>query len=298
MYAPDGFASLACALHQQCWFLSYQEPFIHLIQIFNTLPLFILLQTIIWFVLIGTIYYLTKELKIKNILPTTIILLLGTSFFIDNFIGSFENDCIGIILILLGFIFYYKYKNNNTKILQKNIHNLLTSISFFLISTTYWMWPGYLIRMPLITNHIVEAVFWTHWLGYMLLLPIIICCIISGIKYKDKTKILAMLFILFIPKLFILGIPVLLKFIDEIIHKMLKKDNMKFLITILIIGLIIGQGLRVGIYTYNSWTRVILDEECVTVNDEYFLRATKSLNYSYNQIYNRSLDTCKQTKLE
>lgn len=292
MYSPDGFASLACALHGQCWFLTWQQPFIQLMHVFNTPILFFLLQALIWIVLIGLIYFLAKELKLKHLFITPIILLFATSFFVDNFIGNFENDCFGIILIILGFIFYYKYKNHN------NTDYLIVSITSIVTSMTYWMWPGYLIRIPVFSNHIIEAMFWTHWLGYMFLLPIIICCIISGIKYKDKTKILVMLFILFIPKLFILGIPVLLKFIDEIIHKMLAKENTKFLITILIIGLILGQGLRVGIYTHNSWTRTIPDEECVTVDDEYFLRATKGLNYSYNQIYNRSLETCKQNKLE
>jgi len=40
-----------------------------------------------------------------------------------------------------------------------------------------------------------------------------------------------------------------------------------------------------------------LDENCVTVNDEYFLRATKGLNYSYNQLDIQGVEICKQKNL-
>ena len=288
MYSPDGFASLACALHQQCWFLTYQDPFIYLIQLFNTPITFFLLQALLWFTLIGVIYFLSKELHLKHLFITPIILLFTTSFFVDNFIGSFENDCFGIILIILSTIFHYKYKNTKKKI------NILYAYISLQTSILYWLWPGYLIRIPVFVSTIVEVPFWTHWLGYMLLFPIILSCIISGIKYRDKIKIGSMLFILFFPKLFIFGTPILLKFIDEILDKILKKENTKYIITIIVFALILGQGLRVGINTYNSWTRTIENESCVTVNDEYFLRATKGLNYSYNQISTQEVNLCKQ----
>jgi len=287
MYSPDGFASLACALHNQCFFLGYQQPFIELMHIFNTPILFFALQALIWITLIGTIYFLSKELKIKHLFITPIIILFGTTFFIDNFVGSFENDCFGIILILLGFIFYYKYKKQN------KIAHLLISLDFFITSLLFWLWVGYLIGIPTIYSTIVEVMFWTHWTSYLFLFPIIILCIISGIKYRDKIKISSMIFILIFPKLFIFGIPILIKFIDEILDKMLKIENKKYLITILIFALILGQFLRVGIYEYNSVTRTIENENCVTVNDEYFLRATKGLNYTYNQINTQEVEKCK-----
>jgi len=290
MYSPDGFASLACSLHGQCYFLGWQQPFIELMHVFNTPFLFFLLQAIVWFALIGTIYFLAKELQIKHLFITPFLILFGTTFFIDNFIGSFENDCFGIILILLGFIFYYKAKK------QPETINIILSALCFTTSLTYWLWMGYLIRIPFFTHDIVEVMFWTHWSAYLFLFPFIIMCIISGIKYKNKTKIGAMLFILFFPKLFILGIPVLMKFVDEIIDKALKVENKKFLLTILIFALILGQFLRVGIYEYNSATRVIEDEDCVTVNDEYFLRATKGLYYTYNQITIKDVEECKLKK--
>ena len=283
MYSPDGFASLACALHNQCWFLGWQEPFIQLMHIFNTLPLFILLQSLIWITLIGLIYFLAKETKVKHLFITPTLILFGTTFFIDNFIGSFENDAFGIILILIAMIYYYR------KVYFVSALALLMSLS-------YWLWVGYLIRIPVFWSQITEIMFWTHWSSYLLLFPIMILCIMSGIKYKDKTKIFTMIFILLFPKLFIFGVPILIKFVDELIDKILKVENKKFYLTIIIFALLLGQFLRVGIYEYNSYTRIIEDENCVTVNDEYFLRATKGLNYTYNQIDIGQVEKCKQKK--
>ena len=288
MYSPDGFASLACALHNQCNFLQYQEPFIQLMHIFNTPALFFGLQALVWIVLIGLIYFLAKELKLKHLFITPVIILFGTTFFIDNFIGSFENDAFGIILILLGFIYFYKYKNQD-----KSIYYTLSLLAFT-ISLFYWLWIGYLIRIPVILSPIIEVMFWTHWSSYLFLFPLIILCLISGFKYKDEIKITSMILILFWPKLFILGIPTLMNFTDELITKILRIENKKFYLTIIIFALLLGQFLRIGIYEYNSYTRVIEDENCVTVNDEYFLRATKGLNYTYNQIDAEELKKCKQ----
>ena len=259
--------------------------------LFNTPILFFGLQALLWFTLIGLIYFLAKELKIKHLFITPFLILFSTTFFIDNFVGSFENDCFGIILILLSMIFYYKYSNS-----KHNMIYLLTSIIFMLCSLDYWLWVGYLIRIPVLISPIVEVMFWTHWSSYLFLFPLIILCIISGFKYKQKTKIFTMIFILLIPKLFIFGVPTLMKFTDEIIHKVLKDENKKFYLTIIIFALLLGQFLRVGINTHESWTRTIENEDCVTVNDEYFLRATKSLNYTYNQIDIGQVEKCKQEK--
>lgn len=288
MYSPDGFASLACALHNQCSFLSYQEPFIQLMHLFNTPALFFGLQALVWISLIGLVYFLAKELKLKHLFITPVIILFGSTFFIDNFIGSFENDAIGIILIILGFIYFYKYKNKDKK--QYYTYSLL----LFTTSLFYWLWIGYLIRIPVLINPIIEVMFWTHWSSYLFLFPLIILCLISGFKYKDEIKITSMILILFWPKLFILGIPTLMKFTDELITKILKVENKKFYLTVIIFALLLGQFLRVGIYEYNSYTRVIENENCVTVNDEYYLRATKGLNYTYNQLNTDEVEKCKQ----
>jgi hypothetical protein len=285
MYSPDGFASLACAVQGQCWFLGWQEPFVQLMHLFNTPILFFLLQALVWFVLIGVTYFLAKELKVKHLFITPFLILFGTTFFIDNFVGSFENDCFGIILILIAMIYYYR------KVYFVSALALLMSLS-------YWLWAGYLIRIPVFWSQITEVMFWTHWSSYLLLFPIIILCIMSGIKYKQKTKILSMIFILLIPKLFIFGVPTLIKFVDELIDKILKIENKKFYLTIIIFALLVGQLGRVGIHTYNSWNREVEDQDCVTVNDEYFLRATKGLNYTYNQIDIQEREICKQKKLE
>ena len=288
MYSPDGFASLACALHSQCDFLIWQHPFVELLKVFNTPVLFFLFQSITWFALIELIYFLAKELKVKHLFITPVLILFGTTFFIDNFVGSFENDCIGIILILLGLIFYYKYKNTKNKLF------ITLSAEFFACSLFYWLWLGYIIRFPTFIGTVAEEMFWVHWGSYLFLFPLMLLCIMSGIKYKDPIKISTMIFILFWPKLFIFGIPTLIKFIDEITDKILKVENKKFILTIIIFALVLGQFLRVGIYEYNSYTRVIENENCVTVNNEYFLRATKGLNYTYNQIDMEGVKKCKQ----
>ena len=288
MYSPDGFASLACSLHNQCSFLSYQEPFIQLMHIFNTPALFFGLQALVWIALIGLVYFLAKEMKVKHLFITPVLILFGTTFFIDNFVGSFENDAIGIILILLGFIFYYKYKNTKNKLF------ITLSAEFFTCSLFYWLWLGHIIRLPMLISKMAEEMFWVHWGSYLFIFPLIILCIMSGIKYKDPIKISTMILILFWPKLFIIGFPTLMKFTDKIIDKALKIENKKFLLTVIIFALILGQFLRVGIYEYNSATRVIENENCVTVNDEYFLRATKGLNYTYNQIDTEAVEKCNQ----
>jgi len=217
-------------------------------------------------------------MKLKHLFITPFLILFGTTFFVDNFVGNFENDCLGIILILLGFIFYYRFKH------KRSLPYFALSSICFITSLNYWVWAGYIIRVPTLIHPIVEIMFWTHWGAYLFLFPLMILCIISGIKYKDPLKIWIMLEILFFPKLFILGVPVLMQFIDGLIDKALKEENAKFIITILIFALIVGQVARVGIAEYGSVTRVIEDENCVTVNDEYFLRATKGLNYTYNQL--------------
>jgi hypothetical protein len=285
VYSPDGFASLACAVRGQCWFLGWQEPFVQLMHLFNTPILFFLLQALVWFVLIGVTYFLAKELKVKHLFITPFLILFSTTFFIDNFVGNFENDCFGIILILIAMIYYYR------KVYFVSALALLMSLS-------YWLWAGYLVRIPVFWHLITEVMFWTHWSSYLLLFPIIILCIMSGIKYKQKTKIISMIFILLFPKLFIFGVPVLIKFVDELIDKIIKIENKKFYLTIIIFALLVGQLGRVGINTYNSWNREVEDQDCVTVNDEYFLRATKGLNYTYNQIDIQEREICKQKKSE
>lgn len=297
MYSPDGFASLACALHEQCFFLPYQQPFIEIMLLLNKNPvLFFSLQALTWFVLIGLIYFLSKELNIKHLFLTPFFLIFSGTFFVHNFVGNFENDNFGIILVILSQIFLYKYLHKNKNVFQNNLHNLITSIIFLLMSLTIWVWIGHLGNFPRLISHITEEMFWTHWFSWLFLFPIIIVCLIQSIKKHYKTRTTMILIVLFFPKLLMLIIPFLLKFIDEILDKMLQIKNKRFYITLLVFGLLIGQITHVAINTSESWNREIKDQECVTVNDEYFLRATKGLNYTYNQIYGEELDKCKTKK--
>lgn len=293
MYSPDGFASLACALQNQCFFLQYQQPFINLIKLISgNVYLFFGLQTLFWLLVISLVYFIAKELKLKHLFITPAIFLFGGSFFVDNFIGSFENDAIGIFFILLSILFFIKYLNKNTKYYKYNIINLLLSIQFIFLSLHYWLWIGYLIRILLFNSSIVEVIFWSHYLSWMFLTPIIIMLLIQTFKRKQKIKMIYIGIIMLVPKLFIFITPLILKFVDEILEKMLKEENKRFYIYLLVFGLLLGQFIRVGYLTHESWNRTIENENCVTVNDEYFLRATKGLNYTYNQINTEQQKEC------
>lgn len=291
MYSPDGFASLACALQGQCFFLQHQQPFVELMRLTNgSAIIFFALQAIVWLLLIYLVYYLAKQLQIKHLFLTPIVLLFGGTFFIDNFVGNFENDNIGIIFILLAMIFYLKYTKT------KNKWMLLASILSLFDSLMFWLWAGYLIRVPGLYSPIAEQMIWVHWMSWLFLFPIILLAIVYSFKYKKKTMTLVLVGILLIPKLFIFAMPFLLKFIDYILDKLLSDKNKKVMVAVIMFALLLGSFMRVGLNTYASWARQIEDEDCVTVNDEYFLRATKGLNYTYNQITIEEANLCKLKK--
>lgn len=293
MYSPDGFASLACGLQNQCWFLGYQQPFVDLMLSLNqNVYLFFGLQILFWLLVISLIYFISKELKLKHLFITPIIFLFGGSFFVDNFVGSFENDNIGIFFILLAILFFIKFLNNDNKIFKNKKINFLTGIMFLFLSLYYWLWVGYLIRIPQFFSHITEVMFWANWFSWMFLIPLFILAIIQAYKHKTYFTIIVLGIILFIPKLFIFSTPFLLNFIDGVLTKMLKEENKRFYIYLFVFGLLLGQFIRVGYLTYESWNRQIENENCVTVNDEYFLRATKGLNYTYNQINTDEQQKC------
>jgi hypothetical protein len=289
MYSPDGFASLACAMHNQCSFLSWQQPFIELMNLIHgNIYAFFALQALLWVVLVGAIYFLAKEMNSKHLFLTPFLILFGGTFFIHNFIGSLENDAFGIILLLIGFICYYKYKNTHNKLF------ILAAINFCVTSLAYWFWIGHLAKLPILISPIAEVMFWVNWASWLFLFYAIIFIIVLALKKKKYLELPLPFLVLFYPKIFIFIIPALIKVIDYFVEFISKKENANFIFTILVIGLMVGQTTSVAISTYNSWNREIVDENCVTVNDEYYLRATKGINYSYNQIDVGDLKICKQ----
>lgn len=291
MYSPDGFASLACALHNQCFFLQHQVPFVELMHLTNgSAIIFFALQSIVWLFLIYLVYYLAKELQVKHLLLTPLIVLFGGAFFIDNFVGSFENDNIGILFILLAIIFFIKYKKTNNKWM------IFSSITCVFISLTFWLWAAYIFIRPVLYSPIAEQMFWVHWASWLFIFPIMLLAIFYSIKYNKKVMAVVLICVLFMPKLFIFAIPFLLKFIDDVLDKMLSDKNKKTMVLVVIFALLVGSFMRVGLNTHNSWTRQVEDIDCVTVNDEYFLRATQGLNYTYNQITNEEVNICKLKK--
>lgn len=291
MYSPDGFASLACALQDQCFFLQYQQPFVELMRLTNgSVILFFALQAIVWLLLIYLVYYLAKELQVKHLFLTPLIVLFGGVFFIDNFVGSFENDNIGILFILLAIIFFIKYRKTNNKWM------MFTSFVCLVTSLAFWLWAGYLIILPSLYFPIAEQMVWVHWASWLFLFPIILLAIFYSVKYNKRVMAIVLIGVLVVPKLFIFATPFLLKFIDYVLDKVLSDKNKKTMAMVIIFALLLGSFMRVGLNTYNSWARQVEDEDCVTVNDEYFLRATKGLNYTYNQITIEEANLCKLKK--
>jgi hypothetical protein len=77
----------------------------------------------------------------------------------------------------------------------------------------------------------------------------------------------------------------MIKVIDTGLKELDFKPNYKFYTTIIIFGLLLGQGLRVGINTYEAWNFDTTTTNCFTVNHEYLARVEgKSLNYNQASI--------------
>ena len=286
MYSPDGFASLACALHGECFFLGFQAPFVWLMQLLNgNYYLFFLLQALTWFAVIIAVYLLAKELKVKHLFLSPFILLFGSTLFIDNYVGSFENDYIAIVLFILAIILVLK----NEKVCTLWAFNLVG------IGTLFWFWFGHL-RFPVFLSNIAEEMWWVQIGAWGVLTPFYILGVMSGLYgLKNKKEILFSIMILIsfcFPKLWFLAIPMLLKVIDTILNDFEFKINFNQVMTCIIFGLILGQGLRVGINTFEAWNFDTSSTNCFTVNHEYLARV-KGISLNYNQasidIYNECL---------
>lgn len=284
MYSPDGFASLACAVTNQCSFLSFQAPFVWLMQLLNgNYYLFFLLQALTWFSVIISVYLLAKEMNIKHLFLTPFILLFGSTLFIDNYVGSFENDYIAIVLFILALVLY----------LRKEIW--MWSFNLIAIGTLFWFWFGHL-RFPVFLSTIAEEMWWVQIGAWGVLTPVYILGVMSGLYgLKNKKEILFSIMILIsfcFPKLWFLAIPMLLKVIDTILNEFEFKINFNQVMTCIIFGLILGQGLRVGINTFEAWNFDTSSTNCFTVNHEYLARIEgKSLYYNQASIdmYNECL---------
>lgn len=286
MYSPDGFASLACALHGECWFLGFQAPFVWLMQLLNgNYYLFFALQALTWFAVIIAVYLLAKEMNIKHLFLSPFILLFGSTLFIDNYVGSFENDYIAIVLFILAIILVLK----NEKVCNLWAFNLVG------IGTLFWFWLGYL-RFPVFLSNIAEEMWWVQIGAWGVLTPFYILGVMSGLYgLKNKKEILFSIMILIsfcFPKLWFLAIPMLLKVVDTILNEFEFKINFNQVMTCIIFGLILGQGLRVGINTFEAWNFDTSDTKCFLVNHEYLARV-KGISLNYNQasidMYNECL---------
>ena len=289
MYSPDGFASLACLLQNQCFFLTWQTPFVNLMQLFHgNVYAFFALQAITWLALITSIYFLSKQLGAKHLFLTPFLLIFAGSLFVDNYVGSFENDYIAIVLFIMALTFYLESNKVKNK-LEQIAHKLHVAL-LVLLGTSFWMWLAY-IRLPTFWSNIAEQNWWAQIFAWNLLTPIYLLGVaisIWAIWNKKDSQHFAKLFLISFafPKLWFFAIPLMIKIIDTGLKQLDFKPNYKFYITIIIFALLLGQFMRVGINTYQAWSFDTTNTNCFTVNHEYLARIQgKSLNYNQATIY-------------
>lgn len=287
MYSPDGFASLACALHGECFFLSFQAPFVWLMQLLNgNYYLFFLLQALTWFAVIIAVYLLAKELKVKHLFLAPFFVLFGCALFVDNYVGSFENDYIAIVLFLLAIVLFLK----NSKF--SNLFALL----LVSIGSWFWFWFAY-FRIPVLISPIAEEMWWVQILAWGFITPIFLLAVITSLwaiwNKKDFQHLGFLCLIAFVfPKLWFLAIPMMLKVFDVGLSQFDFKPNYLFWMKIIVFALLLGQVLRVGLFTFEAWNYNTDNTKCFTVNHEYLARV-KGISLNYNQAsideYNKCL---------
>lgn len=284
MYSPDGFASLACALHGECFFLSHQAPFVWLMQLLNgNYYLFFALQALTWFAVIIAVYLLAKELKVKHLFLAPFLVLFGATLFIDNYVGSFENDYVAIVLFIFAIILYLKnYK--------------LESLNLVVIGSCFWFWFGHL-RLPVLISPIAEEMWWVQILAWGFITPIFLLSVLISLwaiwNKKDWQHLGFLCLIAFcFPKLWFLAIPMMLKVFDTGLSQFDFKPNYLFWMKIIVFALLLGQVLRVGLFTFEAWNYNTDNTKCFTVNHEYLARV-KGISLNYNQasidMYNECL---------
>ena len=275
MYSPDGFASLACLVTNQCFFLTWQEPFVQVMKLFHgNIAAFFALQVIVWFALIGSIYFLSKQLKVKHLFLTPFLLIFAGSLFIDNYVGSFENDYVAIVLFIVAMIFWFR---------EKHYLDKWISIALIGVGTSIWMWVAY-FRLPVFWSDVAEVNWWAQIFAWGMFLPIYLIGLGIALwavwNKKDEQHFAKIFFISFaFPKLWFFAIPLLLKLIDTGLSELDWKPNYKFFMTIIVFSLMLGQCLRVGINTYQAWSYT-QDSDCYLVNHEYLARVQGKVLYT------------------
>lgn len=288
MYSPDGFASLSCLMNGGCSFLSFQAPFVELMKLMHgNYILFFLFQAVVWFALIGSIYFLSKTLQVKHLFLTPFFLIFGCTLFIDNFVGGFENDYIAIVLFIIAMIFWFRDEHQ----LDKYI-----SIALIGLGTNIWFWFSY-FRLPVLLSPVAEEMWWVQIIAWGVLTPLYFLAVMSGVYgLKNNKLVLFSLMVLLsfcFPKLWFLSIPMMLKVIDVVLNAFEFKPNYNLYMKYIIFALILGQSLRVGINTFEAWNFDTDSTKCFTVNHEYLARV-KGISLYYNQApidtYNNCLE--------
>lgn len=277
VYSPDGFASLACALQGECFFLGFQVPFVWLMKLLNgNYYLFFLLQALTWFAVIIAVYLLAKELKVKHLFLSPFLVLFGCTLFIDNYVGSFENDYVAIVLFLFAIVLFLK----NTKFSN------LFALFFVSVGSWFWFWFGH-FRLPVLISPIAEEMWWVQILSWGFIAPIFLLTVVLSTlgvwNKKDYWGLSALVLLAFVfPKLWFLAVPMLLKVFDTGLSEFDWKPNYLFWIKIIIFALLLGQVLRVGLFTYQAWNYDTDSTKCFLVNHEYLARI-KGISLNYNQ---------------
>jgi len=277
MYSPDGFASLTCLLYNECSFLSFQAPFVELMKLMHgNYVLFFCFQAIVWFALIGSIYFLAKTMNVKHLFLTPFFLIFGSTLFIDNYVGSFENDYIAIVLFIIAIIFWIR---------ESKVYDKWISLALVGLGSTIWFWFAY-FRLPLLFAPISEMIWWVQIFAWGVLTPFYLLGVMSifyGLKNNRFVLFSLMILVSFcFPKLWFLSIPMMLKVIDTILSEFEFKPNYQLYMKYIIFALILGQALRVGINTFQEWNVDTDSTKCFTVDHEYLARV-KGISLYYNQ---------------
>jgi len=295
MYSPDGFASFACLMTGQCFFLKYQTPFVEIMRLFHgNYIAFFGIQALVWFALIGSIYFLAKQLKTKHLFLTPFLLIFAGSLFVDNYVGSLENDYVAIVLFIIALIFWLKPNTNSDK--WNNFLNKYIALGLVALGSSTWVWFAY-FRLPTFWHSVAEQNWWVQILAWGVLVVPYLATVwfsFSAIKNKKDENHFGLLCIVsfLFPKLWFFAIPQMLVLIDAWLSTIDFKPNYKLYVSYVVFALILGQCLRVGINTYEAWSFDTSSTNCFTVNHEYLARARgKSLNYNQAPIdvYNECL---------
>jgi len=135
LFGFDSYASLECA-EGNCSFLSRQPLAVVL---FSVMPVSLLFFKVVMFLClfasVVAVFLLVEHFFDERLAWLSIFVGLGTVPVWLFTMGQFENDIFAIPLIFFGFLCFFKKER-------------LIGAGLLLLSTFFWLWPGYLTIVP------------------------------------------------------------------------------------------------------------------------------------------------------